>query len=85
MTSDKKDHGICQYMTAPVAYREVWVLVVPYVDDMDLYSACLVCRNWWQLFSTCLWGNPASHFGNDSDAIYRCEPPSFLKSMVYSY
>lgn len=50
---------------------EVWILVAEYVDSNDLYSACLVCQLWWQIFSPWLWANPASHFGSDSDAIYR--------------
>ncbi|KAG0652848.1 hypothetical protein D0Z07_0603 [Hyphodiscus hymeniophilus] len=51
-------------------YRRLWAIVAPYVHDFDLYSACLVCRQWHSIFSPLLWGNPGSRFGNDSDNIY---------------
>ena len=52
-------------------YRRLWSVVAPYVQDFDLYSACLVCRQWHHIFSPLLWGNPGLRFGNDSDNIYR--------------
>ena len=55
-------------------YRRLWSIVAPYVNDFDLYSTCLVCRQWNHIFSPFLWGNPGSRFGNDSDNIYRKSP-----------
>jgi hypothetical protein len=52
-------------------YRRLWSIVAPYVQDFDLYAACLVCRQWHHIFSPFLWGNPGSKFGSDSDNIYR--------------
>ncbi len=53
------------------AYRRLWVIIAPYVQAYDLYAACLVCRQWHQVFAPLLWGAPASSFGNDSNAVYR--------------
>ena len=53
------------------AYRQsLWKLVAPYVQNHDLHSACLVSRLWHSVFAPYLWGNPASRFGPDSDAVY---------------
>ncbi|KAH6722936.1 hypothetical protein BKA61DRAFT_648180 [Leptodontidium sp. MPI-SDFR-AT-0119] len=52
------------------AYRQLWIIVAPYVHSYDLYRACLVCRQWHQLFAPFLWGDPARKFGFDDDNIY---------------
>lgn len=51
-------------------YRRLWAIVAPYVDSSDLYAACLSCRQWHQVFSPYLWGNPAAKFGSDNDTVY---------------
>ncbi|CZT06827.1 uncharacterized protein RAG0_12464 [Rhynchosporium agropyri] len=50
--------------------RKFWLIVAPYVHSYDLYRACLVCRQWHQLFAPFLWGDPARKFGVDDDNIY---------------
>ncbi|KUJ06934.1 uncharacterized protein LY89DRAFT_661060 [Mollisia scopiformis] len=52
------------------AYRQLWAIVAPYVQDEDLYSTCLVSRQFHQAFAPRLWGSPASRFGSDSDTVY---------------
>ncbi|KAE9371739.1 RNI-like protein [Stipitochalara longipes BDJ] len=52
------------------AYRRLWIIIAPYVQLSDLYAACLVCRQWHQVFAPLLWGAPASRFGNDSNSVY---------------
>ncbi|KAF8861803.1 hypothetical protein BDZ45DRAFT_739967 [Acephala macrosclerotiorum] len=51
-------------------YRQLWSIIAPYVQDRDLYSACLVSRQFHQAFAPLLWGSPASRFGSDSDTVY---------------
>jgi hypothetical protein len=65
------------------AYRQLWAIVAPYVHFSDLYAACLVCRQWQQVFAPLLWGAPASRFGNDSNSVYR-KYSSTLGSRVLS-
>jgi hypothetical protein len=57
---------------ATAVYRRLWEVVAPYVDESDLYAACLTCQQWHQIFSPYLWGNPATRFGTDNDTVY-CE------------
>jgi hypothetical protein len=45
-------------------------MVAPYVRSKDLTSAALVCRQWCFIFTREIWGNPVSHFGTESDAVY---------------
>lgn len=66
-------------------YRRLWSIVAPYVQDFDLYSSCLVCRQWNHIFSPLLWGNPGSRFGIDSDNIYRKPLISFPSKAVSYY
>ncbi|KAH7355255.1 hypothetical protein BKA65DRAFT_498010 [Rhexocercosporidium sp. MPI-PUGE-AT-0058] len=61
-------HAPPSYQAA--AYRQFWIIVAPYVHSYDLYRACLVCRQWHQLFAPFLWGDPARKFGFDDDNIY---------------
>lgn len=61
-------HAPPSYQAA--AYRQLWIIVAPYVHSYDLYRACLVCRQWHQLFAPFLWGDPARKFGFDDDNIY---------------
>ncbi|KZF24574.1 hypothetical protein L228DRAFT_266898 [Xylona heveae TC161] len=52
--------------------RDVWAIVAPYarLSKNDLCAACLVSSHWYHTFVRYLWGNPASHFGVDDDAVY---------------
>lgn len=50
--------------------REVWKIVAPRIPSSDLCSACLVSKKWHSIFIPFLWGDPASHFGADNDAVY---------------
>ncbi|KAF9892732.1 hypothetical protein FE257_001134 [Aspergillus nanangensis] len=60
---------------APPSYqsatdRDAWSIIARYIPSSDLCAATLVCRRWHQLFVPFLWGDPASHFGTDNDAVY---------------
>lgn len=59
------------------SYRRLWPIVSPYVKCEDLLSACLVSREWHRIFAPQLWGNPATRFGADLDAVY-CKKSSLL-------
>jgi len=50
--------------------REVWRIVAPWIPSSDLCSACLVSKKWHSIFIPFLWGDPASHFGAENDAVY---------------
>ena len=50
--------------------REVWKIVAPWIPSSDLCSACLVSKKWHTIFIPFLWGDPASHFGVQNDAVY---------------
>lgn len=50
--------------------RDAWAIIARYVPSSDLRSASLVCRRWHNLFMPFLWGDPASHFGTENDAVY---------------
>jgi hypothetical protein len=50
--------------------REVWRIVAPWIPSSDLCSACLVSKKWHSIFIPFLWGDPASHFGVENDAVY---------------
>jgi hypothetical protein len=50
--------------------REVWKIVAPWIPSSDLCSACLVSKKWHSIFIPFLWGDPASHFGVENDAVY---------------
>ncbi|KAI4717554.1 hypothetical protein E4T48_06211 [Aureobasidium sp. EXF-10727] len=47
-----------------------WDLVADYIPSSDLCSAALVCQQWHTTFAPHLWGNPASHFGDENDRVY---------------
>ncbi|KAK7539419.1 uncharacterized protein J3D65DRAFT_279470 [Phyllosticta citribraziliensis] len=49
---------------------DVWPIVATYISSQDLCAAALVCREWAQIFTRQLWGNPASHFGVENDVVY---------------
>jgi hypothetical protein len=72
-------YGPPSYQAA--AYRQLWMIIAPYVQSYDLYSACLVCRQWHSIFAPLLWGNPASRFGSDSDTVY-CKHSQFQYNRV---
>ncbi|CAG7994508.1 unnamed protein product [Penicillium olsonii] len=60
---------------APPSYesatdRDAWSIIARYIPSSDLCAASLVCRRWHGLFMPFLWGDPASHFGTDNDAVY---------------
>ncbi|KAH0845884.1 Leucine Rich Repeat domain protein [Fonsecaea pedrosoi] len=50
--------------------REAWTIIAPWISSSDLCSACLVSRKWYAIFVPFLWGDPASHFGIENDAVY---------------
>lgn len=50
--------------------RDIWQIIAPWILSSDLCSASLVCRKWHSLFAPFLWGDPASHFGTQNDAVY---------------
>jgi hypothetical protein len=50
--------------------REAWNVIAPWIPSGDLCSACLVSRKWHSIFAPFLWGDPASHFGIENDAVY---------------
>ncbi|EAW08056.1 Leucine Rich Repeat domain protein [Aspergillus clavatus NRRL 1] len=61
--------------TVPPSYesattRDAWSIIAHYIPSSDLCSVTLVCRRWHELFMPFLWGDPASHFGTDNDAVY---------------
>ena len=50
--------------------RDAWSIIARYIPSSDLCAAALVCQRWHKLFMPFLWGDPASHFGTDNDAVY---------------
>ncbi|KAJ5367703.1 hypothetical protein N7541_001644 [Penicillium brevicompactum] len=50
--------------------RDAWSIIARYIPSSDLCAASLVCHRWHGLFMPFLWGDPASHFGTDNDAVY---------------
>lgn len=61
--------------TLPPSYQtattwDAWAIVAPYIPSVDLCAASLVSQRWHEIFVPFLWGNPASHFGIDNDAVY---------------
>ncbi|KIV96382.1 hypothetical protein PV10_00263 [Exophiala mesophila] len=50
--------------------REAWTVIAPWIPSSDLCSACLVSCKWYSIFVPFLWGDPASHFGIENDAVY---------------
>lgn len=50
--------------------RDAWAIIAHYIPSSDLCAASLVCRRWHDLFMPFLWGDPASHFGTENDAVY---------------
>lgn len=62
------DDALPSYESATA--RDAWPLIAQYIPSSDLYAASLVCQRWHRLFMPFLWGNPASHFGTENDAVY---------------
>ncbi|KAJ5130829.1 uncharacterized protein N7515_006868 [Penicillium bovifimosum] len=50
--------------------RDAWTIIARYIPSSDLCAASLVCHRWHGLFMPFLWGDPASHFGTENDAVY---------------
>ncbi|TID23010.1 leucine rich repeat domain protein [Venturia nashicola] len=50
--------------------RDYWQIISSFVRSQDLCAAALVSKEWNHIFIPHLWGNPASHFGTESDAVY---------------
>jgi hypothetical protein len=50
--------------------RDPWTIISSFVPSQDLCSAALVSQKWNLIFAPHLWGNPASHFGTEHDAVY---------------
>ena len=60
---------------APPSYETAtrtgcWDIIAPYIPARDLCACSLVCSIWHDIFNPHLWGNPASHFGLESDDVY---------------
>ncbi|KAK4497656.1 hypothetical protein PRZ48_010309 [Zasmidium cellare] len=60
---------------APPSYESATLidhldLIAQYLPSRDLCSAALVCSKWHSTFAPHIWGNPASHFGIENDAVY---------------
>ncbi|XRM41765.1 hypothetical protein ABZX51_005007 [Aspergillus tubingensis] len=56
------------YQTATT--RDAWSVIAHYIPSSDLCAVVLVCQKWHGIFMPFLWGDPASHFGTDNDAVY---------------
>lgn len=54
--------------------RDAWAIIAGYIPSSDLCAASLVCHRWHDLFMPFLWGDPASHFGTENDAVYGRTP-----------
>ncbi|KAE8366925.1 hypothetical protein BDV27DRAFT_155434 [Aspergillus caelatus] len=63
--------------------RDAWSFIATYIPSSDLCAATLVCRKWHALFMPFLWGDPASHFGTDNDAVY-VALTRFRRTLVYA-
>ncbi|KAJ5157356.1 uncharacterized protein N7482_008456 [Penicillium canariense] len=50
--------------------RDAWAIIAHYIPSSDLCATSLVCHRWHDLFIPFLWGDPASHFGTENDAVY---------------
>lgn len=50
--------------------RDALAIIAEYIPSADLCAASLVSRRWHAIFVPFLWGDPASHFGTDNDAVY---------------
>lgn len=60
---------------APPSYESATLidyldLIAQYLPSRDLCAAALVCSRWHATFAPHIWGNPASHFGIENDAVY---------------
>ncbi|OCK85192.1 leucine rich repeat protein [Lepidopterella palustris CBS 459.81] len=60
---------------APPSYetaitKDHWKIIAQYIPSRDLCSAALVSQKWHEIFAPHLWGNPASHFGEQNDTVY---------------
>jgi hypothetical protein len=62
------DRDLPSYLQATT--RDYWSIISSFVPSQDLCSAALVCHQWNRIFTPHLWGNPASHFGTENDAVY---------------
>lgn len=61
--------------SAPPSYEtatliDVWDIIARYLNSRELCTAALVCTRWHTTVSPYIWGNPASHFGIQNDAVY---------------
>ncbi|QGA13443.1 hypothetical protein EYB26_001093 [Talaromyces marneffei] len=50
--------------------KDALAIIADYIPSADLCSASLVSRRWHAIFNPHLWGDPASHFGTQNDAVY---------------
>ncbi|KAJ5534752.1 hypothetical protein N7527_001006 [Penicillium freii] len=72
---DREFNNIVNMDLIPPSYesatdRDAWTIIARYIPSSDLCAASLVCHRWHGLFMPFLWGDPASHFGTDNDAVY---------------
>ncbi|KAJ5679011.1 hypothetical protein N7462_007255 [Penicillium macrosclerotiorum] len=63
--------------------RDAWAIIARYIPSSDLCATSLVCHRWHDLFMPFLWGDPASHFGTDNDAVY-VALTRFRRTLKYS-
>lgn len=64
--------------------RDAWVIIARYISSSDLCAASLVSHRWHDLFMPFLWGDPASHFGTENDAVYGEPYRALLRLAKYS-
>lgn len=65
---DQMEDGLPSYEAAVT--KDYWPLVGEYVQSKDLCSVALVSKRLNKIFTSYLWGNPASHFNAQDDAVY---------------
>ncbi|KAH9863364.1 hypothetical protein IAQ61_009641 [Plenodomus lingam] len=65
-----------------VTERDPWKNIPQYLPPKDLCSAALVCRKWHKVFTSHLWGSPASHFSAENDTAYTALT-RFKRTLLY--
>ena len=92
LREDKKKHAyhsLCHQAAMldliPPSYesatdRDAWVIIAQYIPSSDLCAASLVSHRWHKLVIPFLWGDPASHFGTEDDAVYGTFPAYALRN-----
>ncbi|OKL58826.1 hypothetical protein UA08_05621 [Talaromyces atroroseus] len=60
--------------------KDALAIIADYIPSADLCAASLVSRRWHAIFNPHIWGDPASHFGTQNDAVYGKRP--LVKSIL---